>query len=177
MAIGLNHDTQIAKPGEEVFLQVGSIFSNARSTAPSGYLLCDGSVISRTTYNRLFSAIGIIYGDGDGSTTFNIPDLRGAVPRGSGTSVGYTQNVTVALGSKQDDTIQGHRHNRRIDGQNEWSINTSSVGGYTVTSGGYNLTNEFSSGNPISDGANGTPRSNSNETKMKNLGINFFIKF
>jgi microcystin-dependent protein len=176
MAIGLNHDTQIAKPGEEVFLQVGSIFSNARSTAPSGYLLCDGSTISRTVYSRLFSAIGVTYGVGDGSTTFTIPDLRGAAPRGAGTSSGYTQNITVTLGSKQDDTMQGHRHNRRIDGQNEWSINTSSVGSYTVYTGGYFLSNETTSGQPTTDGTNGTPRTTT-ETKMKNLGINFFIKF
>jgi len=52
------------------------------STAPSGYLLCDGSAVSRTTYAALLSAIGTIWGVGDGSTTFNLPDFRGQVPGG-----------------------------------------------------------------------------------------------
>jgi microcystin-dependent protein len=50
--------------------------------APTGWLLCDGSAINRTTYATLFSAIGTAYGVGDGSTTFNLPDLRGKIPVG-----------------------------------------------------------------------------------------------
>jgi microcystin-dependent protein len=56
------------------------------STVPTGYLLCDGSAVSRTTYSTLFSVIGTTYGAGDGSTTFNIPDLRGRVPVGKDSS-------------------------------------------------------------------------------------------
>lgn len=50
-------------------------------TPPPGYLVCDGSAISRTTYADLFAAIGVIYGSGDGSTTFNLPDARGLFTR------------------------------------------------------------------------------------------------
>ena len=55
----------------------GSISMYAGSTAPTGYLLCDGSAVSRTTYADLFTAIGTTYGVGDGSTTFNVPNVNG----------------------------------------------------------------------------------------------------
>jgi len=60
----------------------GSIMMYGGSTAPSGYLLCDGSAVSRTTYADLFTAIGTTYGTGDGSTTFNVPNVKGKVPVG-----------------------------------------------------------------------------------------------
>lgn len=56
------------------------------ATSPAGWLICDGSAISRTTYNRLFGIIGTAYGSGDGSTTFNIPNMKGRVPVGVDTS-------------------------------------------------------------------------------------------
>ena len=58
----------------------------AGSTAPSGWLICDGSAVSRDDYANLFSVIGTTYGAGDGSTTFNIPNLKGKVPVGLDTS-------------------------------------------------------------------------------------------
>ena len=54
----------------------------AGSTAPAGFLLCDGSAVSRTTYSTLFDIVGTAYGTGDGSTTFNLPNLAGRVPIG-----------------------------------------------------------------------------------------------
>ncbi len=60
----------------------GSITMFAGNVAPSGYSICDGSEVSRATYSDLFTAIGTAYGAGDGSTTFNLPDLRGRVPVG-----------------------------------------------------------------------------------------------
>lgn len=60
----------------------GSIYMFAGSTAPSGFLICDGSAVSRSTYSALFEAIGTIFGAGDGSTTFNLPDLSGRVAVG-----------------------------------------------------------------------------------------------
>lgn len=61
---------------------VGVISLFSGTTAPNGWLICDGSAVSRTTYANLFSVIGTTYGTGDGSTTFNIPDLQGRVPVG-----------------------------------------------------------------------------------------------
>lgn len=60
----------------------GTVCHYAASTAPSGWLKCDGSAISRTTYASLFAAIGTVYGSGDGSTTFNLPEIRGEAIRG-----------------------------------------------------------------------------------------------
>lgn len=66
---------------------------------PNGWLLCDGTAISRTTYAALFKVIGVNYGTGDGSTTFNLPDLRGRSPIGSGTSTG-TGATVMTLGAQ-----------------------------------------------------------------------------
>jgi microcystin-dependent protein len=63
----------------------GMIFPYAGATAPTGFLLCDGAAVSRTTYADLFALIGTTYGAGDGSTTFNVPDLRGRFAIGAGT--------------------------------------------------------------------------------------------
>jgi len=60
----------------------GTILSGGWAAAPSGYLLCDGAAVSRTTNAALFSAIGTAYGVGDGSTTFNLPNMKGRVPVG-----------------------------------------------------------------------------------------------
>lgn len=63
-------------------LPEGSIIPYAGSSAPSGWLLCGGQAVSRSTYSALFNVIGTTYGAGDGSTTFNLPDLRGRVIAG-----------------------------------------------------------------------------------------------
>lgn len=64
----------------------GSIQYYGGSSAPTGYLLCDGTAVSRTTYSVLFTAIGTTFGVGDGSTTFNVPDLRQRFPLAKATS-------------------------------------------------------------------------------------------
>jgi microcystin-dependent protein len=61
---------------------VGSVSAYAGATAPSGWLLCDGAAVSRTTFAALFGVVGTTYGPGDGSTTFNVPNLKGRVPVG-----------------------------------------------------------------------------------------------
>lgn len=66
----------------------GEIKMYGGASAPDGWLLCDGSAISRTTYAGLFAVIGTSFGIGNGSTTFNVPDLRGRVPCGVGTGIG-----------------------------------------------------------------------------------------
>lgn len=62
---------------------VGQVCFFAMEVAPSGFLVCNGAAVSRTTYAALFSAIGTIHGVGDGATTFNLPDLRGEFIRGA----------------------------------------------------------------------------------------------
>jgi microcystin-dependent protein len=61
---------------------IGSITMWSTATAPAQWLLCDGSAVSRNLYAALFSVIGTTYGAGDGSTTFNVPDMRGRLARG-----------------------------------------------------------------------------------------------
>lgn len=63
-------------------IPAGVLHGFGGSVAPSGYLLCDGSAVSRTTYSALFSAIGINYGAGNGSTTFNVPNTKGRILAG-----------------------------------------------------------------------------------------------
>lgn len=64
-------------------MPVGCVIPFAGAAAPTGWLLCQGQAVSRTTYAQLFSVIGTTYGSGDGSTTFNLPDMRGRVAVGS----------------------------------------------------------------------------------------------
>ena len=80
----------------------GSMFEFGGSTAPAGYLICNGSLVSRTTYARLFDAIGVTWGPGDGSTTFAIPDTRGRVPVCSGPGSGLTSRTLAALGGEEN---------------------------------------------------------------------------
>lgn len=79
---------------------VGVIVMYGASTSPSGYLLCNGSTVSRTTYVGLFTVVGTTYGIGDGSTTFNLPDLRQRFPLGIATS--GTGSVLGSVGGSID---------------------------------------------------------------------------
>jgi len=67
-------------------VQLGTILPYAGTTAPTGYLLCDGAPVSRTTYANLFALVGTAFGVGDGSTTFNVPDLQRRFPMGKSSS-------------------------------------------------------------------------------------------
>ncbi len=81
--------SQIASSVQVLFAApTGMIAMWSTVTAPTGWLLCDGSAVSRTTYATLFALIGTTFGSGNGSTTFNVPDMRGRVPVGVGTGTG-----------------------------------------------------------------------------------------
>lgn len=80
-------------------------------TAPTGFLLCSGSAVSRTTYATLFAVVGVIFGAGDGSTTFNLPDYRDRMPVGAGTT--YTAAVT---GGSKDALVVTHTHTATFTG-------------------------------------------------------------
>lgn len=86
---------------------VGSIQSFATATIPSNWLLCDGSAVSRTTYAALFNFIGTAYGVGNGTTTFNVPDLRGRVPVAKDDQGGIAANRVTTAGSGVNGTTIG----------------------------------------------------------------------
>lgn len=87
---------------------VGSVIDYAGATAPTNWLLCYGQAISRTTYADLFTAIGTTYGVGDGSTTFNIPDVRGRVIAGQDDMGGSSADrLTNASGGVDGDVLGG----------------------------------------------------------------------
>ena len=94
----------------------GSVAYIAGSAAPAGWLKANGAAVSRTTYAPLFAAIGTRYGAGDGSSTFNLPDLRGEFIRGWDDGRGV--DVGRAIGSHQLDALQQHTHKIATRAQN-----------------------------------------------------------
>lgn len=85
---------------------VGTVVSYAGASAPTGWLLCFGQAVSRTTYSELFTAISTTYGVGDGSTTFNLPDLRGRVVAGQDDMGGVSANrLTNQTGGLDGDVL------------------------------------------------------------------------
>lgn len=111
---------------------IGSITMFAGSTAPSGYLICDGSAISRTTYSDLFTVLGTNYGTGDGSTTFNLPNLKGR------TVVGLDSNDTAfdtlgETGGEKTHTLTVQEmpsHSHSSSGGNFATTDVSSISAY-----------------------------------------------
>ena len=87
--------------------EVGAIKPWTKATAPDGYLLCNGGAVSRSTYADLFAVISTTYGAGDGSTTFNVPQLQGKMPQGYDGSTynlagtGGANTITVAVTNNQ----------------------------------------------------------------------------
>lgn len=95
-------------------LLIGEIIEYAGESMPGGYLVCDGSAVSRTEYSELFDVIGTLYGSGDGSTTFNLPDLRGRVVTGLNTT-NSNFNILGKTGGEETHTltvseIPSHNH-------------------------------------------------------------------
>lgn len=83
-------------------IPAGVTLPYAGANVPSGWLLADGTAISRTTYASLFAAIGVVWGVGDGSTTFNLPDMRRRIPMGAGgVSVSGPANTLGAVGGAE----------------------------------------------------------------------------
>ena len=90
-----------------VLMPTASIMPYAGSSAPTGYLLCDGAAISRSTYSTLFGLLATTYGSGDGSSTFNIPDLRGRVIAGQDDMGGASANRLTGLTGGVDGDVLG----------------------------------------------------------------------
>jgi microcystin-dependent protein len=99
--------------GAVVTTPTGAISAFGGVTAPLGWLICDGSAVSRTTYSDLFAALGsgAYFGNGDGSTTFNVPDLRGRVQAGFAVSGGHADVST--LGANDGQAVANRRPKHR----------------------------------------------------------------
>jgi len=151
--------------GGTALYPVGLVMAWPGAAAPARHLLCHGQVVSRTTYADLFAVCGTLYGIGDGSTTFNLPDLRGYFVRGL--DAGRGVDVGRVIGSSQDDAFQGHHH----------ANNALRFSSFTQPFGSGNYSPDPSAASvtdPITDGTNGTPRTAS-ETRPKNVAMNYII--
>lgn len=156
----------------------GCVQMFAGSTAPQGWLYCNGQAVSRTTYADLFAVIGTTYGSGDGSTTFNVPNFVGIFPRGaamSGTTTQVISGITYTGGSlndKQTDQIQNHKH-VQLDpagGTRQIVEVQTQAGGGTFVNVYRGIENSTWNTGELSTGRTG------NETRPANISIAYIIK-
>ena len=169
---------------------VGTILTFGASTPPSGFLECNGSAISRSTYASLFSILSTTHGAGDGSSTFNLPDLRGQFVRGWDNSAGV--DASRVFGSTQTDQNKNHTHTtdsvtltggiRKIS--EGFLSGGSATGVFTKTSDGNNSITGSSSTSPVGgvdfDGTHSHTISSSGggtEARPKNVALMYIIKF
>ena len=139
--------------------EVGAIKPWTKATAPAGYLLCDGSAVSRSTYAELFAVIASTYGGGDGSTTFNVPQLQGKMPQGydgntynlAGT--GGANTVTVAVTNNQSATNASNQSVTVTVSISNTSLTNAQLAGHTHS---YEKTNGGSVATPGGPSATGT---------------------
>ncbi len=163
---------------------IGDIAFIAYNTIPDGWMECNGSAISRTTFVELFNKIGTTYGAGDESTTFNLPDLRGEFIRGLDGGRGI--DAGRILGSEQLDAFQGWQAGALADASgalNYWvRTSTRNVGpsgavqtGTTVVTGDVSAKGFPNMVVPVDNGTNGVPRTAS-ETRPRNVALVPIIK-
>ncbi len=170
---------------------VGAVTAFAGVVVPAGWLICDGSAVSRTTYATLFTTIGNAWGNGDGVTTFNVPDLRGRFLRGADSGAGRDPdaagrtasnpggNTGDNVGTLENEALKAHNHSITDPGHNHQSVNSDVVrntGGYGTGLGTGGL-----GPNTISMTSNTTGitinNSTGSETRPVNAAVNFIIKY
>ena len=154
--------TSLSELQSEKAESIGDVYYRAVDDAPSNSLYCDGSAVSRTTYADLFAKIGTTYGVGDGSTTFNVPELRAEFIRGWDDGRGIDSGR--AFGSYQDDEFESHNHDVVVRSSNDSTTNTSFNDTLKQPTGSQNYT--LSSKN--TGGA---------ETRPRNVALKPFIRF
>ena len=115
-------------------MPTGGITPYSGGTAPTGYLLCYGQAVSRSTYSALFAITSTTYGAGDGSTTFQVPDLRGRVIAGQDDMGGSSANRLTGLsGGVNGDTLGGS------GGSETHTLTTAQLAAHTHDAGTYNI--------------------------------------
>lgn len=150
-------------------LPLGSIIPFAGSKAPDTYLFCDGSEVSRTEYADLFNIVGTMYGEGDGSTTFNLPNMKGRIPVGSNPSDNDFKTLGKMIGEKTHTltTDEMPAHNHTFD-YNNWDL------GYTSGSNPVTYTNI--AGNLNIKSTKNTGGSQAHNNIQPSLIVNYIIK-
>jgi microcystin-dependent protein len=149
------------------------------SSAPSGWLKCNGAAVSRSLYAALFNIIGTTYGAGDGSTTFNLPDLRGEFLRGLDDGRGVDSGRTI--GTAQAHQNAAHQHYVAWQGNTGSATNSSNLSSTAYVAGstgpsslyeGYGLQQTANVANAgLSSSAGGT------ETRPRNVSALWIIKY
>jgi len=145
----------------------GQILMWPTASAPTGYLNCDGTAVSRTTYAALFAVVGTTFGSGDGSTTFNVPNYTNRMPYG--TTIGATGGSADAIVVSHTHTITdpGHLHTQGAVRSDSMNVGPGSFDRMSQSS-----TASATTGISIdSTGSSGT-----NANLPPYLGINFIIK-
>jgi microcystin-dependent protein len=149
---------------------VGEIRIYGGSTAPTGFFLCNGDAISRTTYAGLFGVIGTTYGVGDNSTTFNIPDLRDKFPQGANSNLGTTKSA--GLPNITGNFTTYNRNNIEYSADGAITIGTSTSINATTSAGtGYITPYSFNASNSNSIYGNSTT------VQPPALCVNYIIKY
>lgn len=174
LATPSNSTDAATKAYVDIAMPSGAVMSFAMSTAPSGWLICDGSAVSRTAYAALYAAIGSTWGAGDGSTTFNIPDFRGAFLRGFDNGRGYDTGRVFA--SYEADAFASHNHSVSDPGHSHVVVGAAINGtgsGNTVAGALLGVTNATTTAatTGISIASTGGA-----ETRPKNYAIQYCIK-
>jgi microcystin-dependent protein len=180
MTTGLSRGSQEER---NFYSPAGVVLPFAGDTAPSGWAICDGSTISRTEYPELFAALGTIWGEGDGSTTFHLPDMRGRFMRGTDSGAGRDTDVGSRtpsnaggnsgdnVGSSQNDSVKQHGHTLNAG-------MTQAVAAIAVNSMSWQRAGDPNgSGNVTRDGYVLETGSNiGTETRGQNVNFNYIIK-
>lgn len=145
----------------------GFMVAYAGGSAPIGWLLCDGSAVSRATYAALFALIATTYGVGNGSTTFNLPDLRGRTAIGSGTGSGLTARTlaqTMGEENHQLSTAELPAHTHTLQKTGTTANSTAGVASELWQAGAFSGTTGFQGSD--------TPHNN----MQPSVALNFIIK-
>lgn len=152
---------------------IGSIIAYTGVSVPNGYLVCDGSAVSRTTYADLFDIIGVTYGPGDGTSTFNLPDLTGRVALGESVAHTMASNGGATSVTLTTDQIPSHAHVIPSHGHaNTITAKTPSLS-HTITQAVFKYTHLNGGTNVTSASGNGryTGTTSANMTRSTNLAV------
>ena len=150
----------------------GTVIYHAANTPPTDFIKANGAAVSRSTYSDLFTAIGTAFGVGDGSTTFNVPDLRGEFMRGWDDSRGM--DASRVFGSAQADDLKSHQH---IGGFARASGFTYASGRYGVDTSGTGTQFSSSSAGTYSLVYAKTSLVGATDTRPRNIALLACIKY